>query len=320
DNIVESGGETVILTLTANAAAYTLSPASATRTIADDDSPQVVGVTVAAPTIPEAAGSTTFTFTRSGGSVAAQQAALTVNVTLSGTATFGASCAAGVDYTLAVVAPATAVLNTAPRTVTFPANNPATLTAAVTVTACNDSVLDPAETVTLTVAPPTLVTDYTVAVPAGSATATVTIIDDEIGITVAASSGAVPEGSAAVFNLSCSGASGQVTVNYTITGADAGVVITPSATTITMSCPTGGTVTVPTVNDGIVGNGRTVTLTITGIGQAPANVVVGAPSAATVQVIDDDRPLIIPTMSAFGLGLMSLMLGLVAFLRRRSLK
>ena len=178
-----------------------------------------------------------------------------------------------------------------------------------------------ARSVTVAVAPPTVVGAYTV----GTSPAVGQLTDDDFGITVTAIAPAVNEGTAARFNLNCGGATGTFTVSYTITGADAGVVITPSATSASVVC-TGGTsvptvVTVPTINDVIIGNQRNVTLTLTGVASLAAQaaaVVVGTPASAVVVVIDDDVPLIVPTMTAFGLGLMSLMLiGFAAFQRRR---
>jgi hypothetical protein len=87
DNVVEAGGETVVLTLTPNAA-YTISGGPAQVNIAD--SPAVVSIAASLPSASEA-GPTNgqFTFTRSGGNLAA---ALVVNYSVGGTATNG------VDY------------------------------------------------------------------------------------------------------------------------------------------------------------------------------------------------------------------------------
>ncbi len=310
DNIAESGGETVILTLTANAAAYTLIPSSATNTIADDDSPQAVSVTVAGSPAAENGGILTYNFARTGGSAGAQAATLTVNVTPPPTnSRYNTTC--GTTVTFAAAAP----------------------TASCTVTAVNDNVVTGAITVNVAVAPASVTGAYTV----GTSPAVGQILDDDQGVTVTAVAASVTEGGNAVFNLNCGGATGFYIVSYTITGADAGVVITPSATSASINCTgqtgLGTVVTVPTVNDIIVGNTRTVTLTITGVvaanvtaasdrakaGQAGTKaVVVGTPSSASVQVVDNDVPTTIPTMNAAGLGLMSLMLiGLAAFQRRR---
>ena len=164
----------------------------------------------------------------------------------------------------------------------------------------------------------------------GTATATGVITDDDFAITVAPASGAVTEGQNAVFTISCNGATGSYTANYTITGRDAGSVITPpaTATSVPLNCTTGtstATVTVSTIDDSIIGNARSVTLTVNSI--APAGgVAVGTPATATVTVLDNDQPLIVqpvivPTMSAVGLGMLAMLIfGFAAFGQRRRVK
>ncbi len=312
DDSAQEGSETVVMTLTANAAQYTLTTAAATQNIADDDSPQVVTVASSGNPAEQGSATGTFTFTRTGGSTAVKQAALTVNVTLGGTATFGTSCAAGVDYQLAAVGPATASLAAAPRTITFPAGSPAVSTAAVTVTPCDDTVVDPNETVTMTVAAPNAATDYTVGAAPGNS-ASLTIIDNEVGVSVAGT-GAV-EGNNVSFAITCTGpAMSSATVNFAISGQDSGATVTPAQGPVTVNCGTPTTVTVSTTNDTTVGNNRSVTITLSNP-VAPAILVTATASAV---VADNDQPLTIPTMGVAGLGLMSLMLaGLAAFQRRR---
>lgn len=304
DDLIIDTAETAILTIAAPTVTtdYTVgSPATATLTIADDDSPQVVTVAGPSGPIAEALGTGTFTFTRTGGSAAAQGLGLTVNIGRAGTATYGASCTAGVDYTSSV----------AGTTVTFSANVP---TATVTVSACQDTLVDPAETIIYSVAPPTVTTDYTVGSPAS---ATGTIADDEVGVSV--SGNGATEGSPVSFVLTCTGpAASTATVTFAISGQDAGAVITPAPGPVTVTCGTPTTVTVSTTNDAIQGNARSVGITLTNP-VAPA-VLVGA-GTASASVLDNDAPLGVPTMSMFGLGFMSLMLaGFVAFQRRRMQK
>ena len=124
DTIVESGGETVIVNLTANAAAYTLTTASATNTIADDDSPQVVNVTVTGSPASENGGVLTYNFTRTGGSLPAQAAPLVANIT---------PPASSPRYS-----------TTCGTTITFAVN---TATASCTVTGINDNLVNGAITV-----------------------------------------------------------------------------------------------------------------------------------------------------------------------------
>lgn len=315
DDLSQEGTESVVMTLTANAAQYTLTTASATQNIADDDSPQTVTVASSGSPAEQGSATGTFTFTRAGGSTAAKQAALTVNVTLGGTATFGTSCAAGVDYQLAVVGPATASLSAAPRTITFPAGNPAVLTAAVTVTPCDDVVVDPNETVTMTVAAPTVSTDYTVGAAPGN-TASLTIADNEVGVSVVGT-GAI-EGSNVSFSITCTGpAASTATVTFAVSGQDSGATITPAQGPVTVTCGTPTTVTVSTTNDTIPDNNRAVTLTLSNP-VAPAVIVTASASAA---VTDNDGVVIVPTLGTLGLGFLSLMLaGFAALQRRRMTK
>ena len=147
DNLVE-GPETVSVELAASSAYLIGSPASATVTIADD--PPLVSVTATDPDAAEAGPDPgSFTFTRSGGKLAAS---LSVGFSRSGTATHGADYAA------------------IGASVTIPAGQAA---AAVTITPIDDSLLEGAETVVLTVNPSGSV------VPGTPATASVTIADDE---------------------------------------------------------------------------------------------------------------------------------------------
>ncbi len=148
DSAVEPA-ETVILSLAAGASYALGTPATASVAIAADplDRP-VIGVVASDPTAAEAgADPGEFLLTRTGSTAAA----LTVDVTLSGTATNGA------DY------------QTVPATVTFPAG---AYRAAVAVKPIDDGLLEGPETVRLAVSPDSsiLVAPY-----AGS---TVTIADD----------------------------------------------------------------------------------------------------------------------------------------------
>lgn len=325
DALVETGGETVIFTVTANPPTYTVGTASQTQNIADDDSPQVVTVS-GGGAVAEAAGTGVFTFTRSGGSLAVQALPLTVNIARSGTATYGAACTAGVDYTS----------TTTGTTLTLTG-----ATGTITVTACDDNLIDPAETVIYTVAAPTAPADYTVGSPA-SATATIT--DDDVavnavsGATGSSLSTSTAEGTVVSFSVSCPTLATAQTIDFSITpatayagdvysGSPTGSVTCPAAAASLVAVPT----TVQTINDTTIGNARTYTMTISLPTQMVAasnnGLKAGGPSVAatiignavaTVNVTDDDQPVGVPTMSMLGLGFMSLMLaGFVAFQRRR---
>ena len=206
--------------------------------------------------------------------------------------------------------------------ITFAAN---ATTATCTVTGIDNTVVDGTINVVVTIAAPAMAGNYTVGTPSS---ATGVITDNDFAVTVTATSGAITEGQNAIFAINCNGASGTFTVNYTIAGRDAGSTATPSATTAQLVCATrtsSVTVTVSTNDDAIVGNARSITLTLNSVVAAtpgPGSVVVGTPASATVNVADNDVPLFVPTMGLFGLGLMSLLLaGLAGFQqRRRALK
>jgi hypothetical protein len=328
DAFIETGGETVIFTVTANPPTYTVGTATQTQTIADDDSPQVVVVS-GGGALAENGGTAVFTYTRSGGSLAVQALPLTVNVGRSGTATYGVACTAGVDYTS----------TTTGTTLTLTG-----VTATITVTACDDNLIDPAETVIYAVAAPTAPADYTVGSPA-SASATIT--DDDVavnavsGATGSALSTSTAEGTIVRFSVSCPTLAAAQSIDFSITpatayagdvysGSPTGSVTCPAAAASLVAVPT----TVQTINDTTIGNARTYTMTISipqvmfaasnnGLkagGPAAAATIIGN-AVATVNVTDDDQPVGVPTMSLFGLGFMSLMLaGFVAFQRRRMQK
>jgi hypothetical protein len=273
-------------------------PSTASVAINDDDKATIT--IVASPTtITENGGVSTVTITATapvGGTLVNGQS-VSVDLSGSGTATTGryaSTC-------------------TTPQVINF--TGAATATKTCTITGIDNQTADGDAIAQLTV---NASGAYTVGNPS---TASVTITDDEHAITVLAAVSTVTEGQAAVFNISCGGATGTFQVNYTISGADSGVTITPSDSSITLNCPTGGSVTVPTIDDGVLGNSRVVTLTITGFGgEVPAGVIIGSPSQASVNVLDNDRPNIIPTLSDLGLLMLVLtMAGFAGFAVRRKL-
>lgn len=293
DDLAVEGTETATLTLTANPPTYTVGTATQTQNIADDDSPQTVTVAVTGSPATETGGVLTYTFTRAGGSAAAQAATLAVNITppaVSGR--YSTTC-------------------TSPQT--FAA---ATSTKTCTVTGIPNAVLDGNVNVVVGVAAPSVASDYTVGSPA---TATGVIADDEVGVSVAAVSGVITEGGLATFTVSCTGAA-TTSVPFTLTGTVASDVIGGATSPIALTCGTSQTVTVQTQQNLVSGDARSITLTL-GTPTGGNAALTPGQSAAIVSVLDDDAPKVVPTMSALGLGLMGLMLaGLVAFQRRRSLK
>jgi hypothetical protein len=149
-------------------------------------------------------------------------------------------------------------------------------------------------------------------------TATGTITDNEIGLGVVASVGTITEGGNAVFTLSCAGV-GSATANYSFSGT---YVPMPANGSTLVTCGTPTLVTIPTIDDTIVNGTRTLTLTITSLSAPTTGVLINpALSAATVTILDNEAPTIIPTMSTVGLMLLGLLLAASAGFsvrRRRS--
>jgi hypothetical protein len=277
-------------------------------TVNDDDTPQVVTVAVAGSPATEASGVLTYTFTRAGGNAAAQAAVLSFNIT---------PPAVSGRYSTTCSSPLTFALNTP--------------TASCTVTGIDNNVLDGNVNVAVAVAGPTVVGSYTVG---ASGSATGVIVDDDVavnavaGATGSAVASTVPEGAVVRFSVSCPTLVAPATFNYAITPAlTTGDVFAGGLATGSVTCPAAAAanVAIPTVintiNDLVIGNGRayTMTLSVPSSQTRPGLLatVIGTRSA-TVSVLDDDVPTVIPTMNAVGLGLMSLMLiGFAAFQRRR---
>ncbi|MDW8311397.1 MAG: IPTL-CTERM sorting domain-containing protein [Burkholderiales bacterium] len=291
DDATPEPTETVTFTLTAGTG-YTLGTASASVNITDDDGPQTVTISVAPASVAENSGTPlVYTITRSGGSAGQQAAPLTVNLTGSGTAaTSRYSTTCGTTITIAG----------------------GQTSATCQVTPINNGVVDGSTTAVVTVGSGS---NYTVGNP-GSATGTIT--DDDIQITVTPA-GAV-EGGNVTFTLSCSGPSGVTVSNlaYTLSGVDSGAGAATPASPVSLTCGTPLTITVPTVDDTVIGNGRNVSLTLSG-GTASNGGTVVLPAAPSIApVADNDAPTQIPTMGAAGLAMLALLLaGLAGWMRRR---
>ncbi|WP_228036148.1 Calx-beta domain-containing protein [Microcystis sp. LEGE 00066] len=203
-----------------------------------------------------------YTFTRNG----VTTNPLTVNYTLGGTATLNN------DYTR------TGTTNT----VTFAAN---ATTATVTVDPTADTIVEPNETVILTLASGT---GYTV----GTTTpVTGTITNDDTSVTLAVSPASVTEDGTTnlVYTFTRTGVTtNSLTVNYTLGGtATLNNDYTRTGTTNTVTFAAGSstaTVTVDPTADTIVESNETVILTLaTGTGYT-----VGTPNAATGTITNDD--------------------------------
>jgi hypothetical protein len=195
DTTVESS-ETVILTLSGNAAYAVGSPGSATVTIADNDQPPpppIITVVASDANASESGETGRFRLTRTG----ATTAALTVHYTLGGTAVNGT------DY------------QSLSTSVTIPAG---ASSVEITVTPIDDTEVEGSETVVLTVS-------ANQAYIAGSSnTATVTIADNDRAllptISVSATIAICAEGGAnATFTITRTGStSAALTVRFALTG------------------------------------------------------------------------------------------------------
>ena len=245
-----SSGNTCTMTMSADK----------TMTATFSQNPSTVTISATNATATEAGLTTgTFTFTRSGDT----SAALTVNYTVSGTAT------AGSDYTSL----GTSVTIAAGAT-----------SATLTVTPLQDSLVESDETVILTLATGT---GYTVGT-ASSATVTLSS-DDTNTVTVTASDASATEAglTTGTFTFTRSGdTSAALTVNYTVSGtATAGSDYTSLGTSVNIAAgATSATLTVTPVDDTLVEADETVTLTlVTGTGYT-----VGIPDSATVTLRSDD--------------------------------
>ncbi|MEO8134515.1 MAG: Calx-beta domain-containing protein, partial [Betaproteobacteria bacterium] len=215
DDAATEGTETAILTLAAPTTAgdYTAgAPAAQTVNITDDDGPVTVTI-VATTQAAEPATNGSFTVSRSGGGTAQLALPLTVNLSITGTATNGT------DYT------------TIASTVIIPA---AATTAVIPVTVIDDALFEGNETVIVTVAASA---SYTVGAPSS---ATVNITDDEVGLSVSKILDASEGGASGIFRVCRTGSTAAaVTVPFTLTGG--GV----EGVDYTVTGAVGNTITIP---------------------------------------------------------------------------
>lgn len=277
DTLVE-GDETVILTLTPDAAYTVGSSSSATVTISDNDF-ALPTITVAA-TDPNASEAGTdpgvFTFTRAGST----SNAVTVNYTLTGTATKWD------DYRR--------IEGDMPVSIVIPAG---ATSATLTIYPVDDAIVEGSETVILTIA-----SDPAYVV--GSQNSGTVVIADNDTITpqtisvVATDANAAEAGSdPGVYTFTRTGdTSSAVTVNYTLAGTatkwdDYRRIEGDMPTSIVIPAgATSATLTIYPVDDTVVEGPETVILTVT----PDATYVVGSPSTATVTIADNDS---MPTVS-----------------------
>ena len=249
---------------------YTVSGSNNAATVAvsddDDPPPATPTISIAAGSGVTEGGSATFTVTASPNPTTA----LTVNLTVSQSGSFGATT--GAD------------------TVTIPTTGSGTFTVSTT----NDSTDEPDGSVTATLSTGT---GYTVSGSNNAATVAVSDDDDPPPapptISIAAGSG-VTEGSDATFTVTASPAPATaLTVKLTVSQSGSFGATTGTDTVI---IPTTGsaTFTVSTTNDSTDEPDGSVTATLsTGAGYT----VSGSSNAATVAVSDDDPPPATPTIS-----------------------
>lgn len=262
DTLVESA-ESVVLTLTAGTD-YQISGGSATVSISSDDQapvPPTVSA-VATTAVAREAGLVpgVVTVSRSG----AMTAALSVAYTVSGTA------AAGSDY------------QALSGTLTIPAGSSS---ATITVTPINDTLVEPDETVQVTLSPASA---YTV----GGSAATVTVVSDDAAplpsISVLASTPTAREAGPVngQFTISRSGATtAALTVNYSVSGAaTSGSDYTALSGSVTLAAgASSAVVNVVPINDTAVEPDETVVLTL-----SASSTYSGGGSSGTVSIVCDD--------------------------------
>lgn len=234
-------------------------------TIMDDDSPPVspyVGFATASSTVPESVGTADL--------VVSLSSAATGNVTVNYTATGGTATGNGTDYTLAT------------GTLTFAAGE---TVKTIPLAIVDDALLESSETVVVTLSSP-------VGLQLGSMTAhTLTITDDDLPvISITANDATASEAGLdpGQFTISRTGATdASLAVSLTRSGtATSGTDYTAISTTQTL--PAGAasmTVNVTPLQDTSNEGTETVILTVT----TGAGYVVGTPSSATVNLLDDDR-------------------------------
>src|SRR4029079_16674333 len=271
DSTVEPD-ETVILTVAPGTGYGVGAPSTATGTITNDDTDVSIAVAPAAVN-EDGATNLVYTFTRTG----VTSTPLTVNFTIGGTATFNT------DYTQT----GAATFVPPNGTVHLGAGNS---TATVTVDPTADITSEPDETVILTLAAGT---GYNVIEPSS---ATGTILDDDVTVSVAVSPGAVDEDGLTnlVYTFTRNDSNGALTANFSIGGTatfntdytqtGAATFVPPNGTVTFGAGNSPETVTRGTSADITLEPDETVILTLAaGTGY---NVI--EPSSATGTILNDD--------------------------------
>lgn len=185
-------------------------------------------------------------------------------------ATSAVSATAGSDYT------------TGSGTLTFATNE---TSKTITVTLLNDSAVETNETFKVTLSSPTGGPVLGV-----SKQATVTIVDDDIGIYLSSATNSVSEGGTnLVLTVTRSGGlTNTVTVQYATAdgSATAGNDYTNTSGTLTFTNGvTSRTITIPIIDDSTIESNETFTVTLTSPGGGAA---LGTPAATTVTIVEND--------------------------------
>jgi len=258
DSVIENI-ETVVVTLSTSATYTRIAPFTATIDVLDDE-PHISIAATDATAGEQGADTGTFTLTRSG-SLAAP---MTVNFTVSGTAT------SNVDYI------------SLGSSITIPAE---VATATLTVQPLNNTVAESNETITITLSTSTL---YGLTAPT---VATVTIVDDDPALVtiVATDANATEPGTdTGLFTVTRVGnTDSALNVSYGISGtatneidiqALSGIVTIPAGSTT-------GLIPISVLNDGVAEPKETVVATLI----AGAGYTLGAANTATVTITDDEQ-------------------------------
>jgi gliding motility-associated-like protein len=266
DDLVETGGETVIVSLTStNTAVSVSSTDEATITISDEDASEVSIAATTQAGEPGTNGLLTLSLTN------AVSLDTKVTFAISGTAT------EGTDY------------SNIGTTVTIPAN---TTTVTIPVSVINDDLVETGgETVVVS-----LTSTNTAVTVSATDEATVSISDDDstevsIAATDDSAQETTPSANNAVFTVSLSKASTVATiVSYNVTGtASAGDDYTSLSGSITI--PAGSmssTIDILVIDDVLFEDSETVVITLTGITSGDPTTTIGDPASATATIIDND--------------------------------
>jgi outer membrane protein OmpA-like peptidoglycan-associated protein len=261
DDSLDEPDETVVITLGLPTNATLGAIVAQTVTVTDNDPAPVVQLAAATQTVSEGAGTVTITATLS----AASGRDVTVPFTLGGTAQQPS------DYT----AGATSILIPAGST-----------SASATLTIVDDNVIEGDETVVVTLGTPVNATAGVVNVE------TITIIDNEgpVVASLSVASQSVPESAGLVtVTVQLSGPSAvPVSVPFTLGGtASASTDYSIAASPLVIAAgATSGTIALNIVDDALDESDETVVITL----GTPSPGGLGAPSAETITIVDDDGP------------------------------